>query len=204
MQCDYEIGIRMDRFTGCLLSLTALATIARPPVAAADLDASCCADLEERIAELEATTARKGNRKVSLMVSGQVNKAITAWDDGFEKDAYVVDNDFAQSRIRFQGKAEVAKGWEMGYWLEFGLDTASSDSVSQTDPDATAVGATAGIGGIELRPARWYIKSEQYGQLWVGARTTSTSGQTWAEPIPTPSFITTAGSSSAVQTVTWE
>ncbi len=27
---------------------------------------NCCADLEERVAELEATTARKGNRKVSL------------------------------------------------------------------------------------------------------------------------------------------
>jgi hypothetical protein len=29
---------------------------------AADLGGNCCADLEERIAELEATTARKGNR----------------------------------------------------------------------------------------------------------------------------------------------
>ena len=31
-------------------------------------------DLEERIAELEATTARKGNRKVSLTVSGWVGQ----------------------------------------------------------------------------------------------------------------------------------
>ena len=31
---------------------------------AADLGGDCCGDLEERIAELEATTARKGNRKV--------------------------------------------------------------------------------------------------------------------------------------------
>ena len=48
---------------------------------AADLGGNCCADLEERIAELEATTARKGNRKVSLTVSGwvaeQVNRAAT-------------------------------------------------------------------------------------------------------------------------------
>lgn len=40
------------------------------PTAAADLGGTCCADLEERIAELEATTARKGSRKVSLTVSG--------------------------------------------------------------------------------------------------------------------------------------
>ena len=46
------------------------------PVAAADLGGDCCADLEERIAELEATTARKGNRKVSLVVSGWVNEGV--------------------------------------------------------------------------------------------------------------------------------
>jgi hypothetical protein len=44
---------------------------------AADLGGNCCADLEERIAELEATTARKGNRKVSLTVSGWVNQQVT-------------------------------------------------------------------------------------------------------------------------------
>src|SRR6476620_1191680 len=43
---------------------------------AADLGGNCCADLEERVAELEATTARKGNRKVSLTVSGHVNEAV--------------------------------------------------------------------------------------------------------------------------------
>ena len=41
---------------------------------AADLGGNCCADLEERVAELEATTARKGNRKVSLEVSGHVHE----------------------------------------------------------------------------------------------------------------------------------
>ena len=45
------------------------------PASAADLGGDCCADLEERIAELEATTARKGNRKVKLEVSGLVNEA---------------------------------------------------------------------------------------------------------------------------------
>ena len=48
---------------------------------AADLGGNCCADLEERIAELEATTARKGNRKVSLTVSGWVGEQVMYWDD---------------------------------------------------------------------------------------------------------------------------
>ncbi len=34
------------------------------------------ADLEERVAELEASVARKGNRKVSLTISGEVSKAV--------------------------------------------------------------------------------------------------------------------------------
>ena len=49
---------------------------------AADLGGNCCADLEERIAELEATTARKGNRKVSLTISGWVAEQVMWWDDG--------------------------------------------------------------------------------------------------------------------------
>ena len=38
---------------------------------AGDLGGNCCADLEERVAELEAATVRKGNRKVSITVSVQ-------------------------------------------------------------------------------------------------------------------------------------
>ena len=48
--------------------------MAVPSAKAADLGGDCCADLEERVAELEATTARKGNRKMSLTVYGQVNR----------------------------------------------------------------------------------------------------------------------------------
>ena len=48
--------------------------VAMPSAKAADLGGDCCADLEERVAELEATTARKGNRKMSLTITGQVHR----------------------------------------------------------------------------------------------------------------------------------
>ena len=57
-------------------------------VRAADLGGNCCADLEERIAELEATTARKGNRKMSLTITGQVHRMVLWWDDGHSSKTY--------------------------------------------------------------------------------------------------------------------
>ena len=63
------------------------------PAKAADLGGDCCADLEERVAELEATTVRKGNKKVSVTLSGWVVKLGSWWDDGHETNFYVGDKD---------------------------------------------------------------------------------------------------------------
>ncbi|HRY07757.1 MAG TPA: porin, partial [Hyphomicrobiaceae bacterium] len=79
------------RTLSCAAALASFVAWTIPtPASAADLGGDCCADLEERIADLEATTARKGNRKVSLTVSGQVNHAVVFWDDGRENNVYVV------------------------------------------------------------------------------------------------------------------
>ena len=53
---------------------------------------NCCSDLEDRVADLEATTVRKGNKKVSVTLYGQVNKAVLWWDDHVESNTYSVDN----------------------------------------------------------------------------------------------------------------
>ena len=79
---------------------------------AADLGGNCCADLEERIAELEATTARKGNRKVSLTISGWVAEQVMWWDDGVEQNVYVggIGTTLA-SHFKFTGQATITPGW---------------------------------------------------------------------------------------------
>src|SRR6195256_6895002 len=91
--------------------------MAMPSAKAADLGGDCCADLEERVAELEATTARKGNRKMSLTITGQVNRMIMAWDDGHSRGIfYGIDNINSSSRFSLLGEAAATP------WLKFGFE----------------------------------------------------------------------------------
>lgn len=135
------------------------------PAAAADLGGNCCADLEERIAELEATTARKGNRKVSLTVSGWVNEAIFFWDDGVERNAYIGTNELEQSRFRFNGDAKINASWGAGFILEIGANGTGSKSFAQD---------TDGIGGVSVRKSAWFVKSKELGKVTVGLYDTAT------------------------------
>jgi len=88
------------------------------PAKAADLGGDCCADLEERVAELEATTVRKGNKKVSVTLSGWVVKVMDFWDDGHENNVYIGDKDTTlSSHFTLSGSAQIAPGWSAGYNL---------------------------------------------------------------------------------------
>jgi hypothetical protein len=140
---------------------------------AADLGGNCCADLEERIAELEATTARKGNRKVSLTVSGQVNEALIFWDDGVESNAYVVSNNNGRTRFRFVGDAKINADWSAGYLLEIGVRYANSGNRHQGTNRAGG-----DLNQIDIRHSAWWIESKQLGRLWVGETSTASDGIT--------------------------
>lgn len=131
---------------------------------AADLGGDCCADLEERVAILEATTARKGNRKVSLKISGWVNQALLVWDDGHTSDAYVVDNVHAQTRFRFTGSARINSDWSAGYEIEMNPASEFSIVLNQNQDDA-------GL-GLLLATSNWWIASKQFGKVTVGQQAT--------------------------------
>jgi predicted porin len=141
---------------------------------AADLGGDCCADLEERVAELEATTARKGNRKVSLTISGWVNEAVFAWDDGTERNVYVGTNSLEQSRFKFAGEAKIDKDWSAGYTIEIGLNGEPSNQWDQTTPGSTSSTATSQAYSLIVRKSYWFLKSKTYGQVSVGQNGTAT------------------------------
>lgn len=133
---------------------------------AADLGGNCCADLEERIAELEATTARKGNRKVSLTVTGWVNEALFFWDDGVEKNVYEGTNDLERTRVQFTGKAKITSDLSAGYRLELGFRGQNSGKFDQD--------SQANVGTADVRHSSWYIESASLGKLTVGQTGTAT------------------------------
>jgi predicted porin len=128
---------------------------------AADLGGNCCADLEERIAELEATTARKGNRKVSLTVSGWVAQQAMWWDDGTEQNVYIMDiGSTIASHFKFTGQATISPGWYAGYVLHIEAVSTNSLGVSQVTDDAGS--------GVSVLQSFWFIKSDHLGKLSVG------------------------------------
>jgi predicted porin len=155
MKMGYKPGI-------AIFAVLAAAGWGAMPATAADLGGDCCADLEERIAELEATTARKGNRKVKLEVSGHVNEMLLFWDDGVESNAGVYTNDDSRTRFRFKGSAKISDDLKAGYLLEIGVRGANSKRFTQDDPSAFEES------GLDVRHSAWYLESKTFGAVWVG------------------------------------
>ncbi len=138
------------------------ASMAWTPAHAADLGGDCCADLEERVAELEATTARKGNRRVSLTVSGQVNELVYWWDNGEESNVYQAGNSFSSSRFRFTGNATISSDWSAGYLIE--VETYGAKASDQGADDDDGINSNF----LNLRHSAWYLQSRTLGKVSVG------------------------------------
>ena len=189
---------------GLLKSASAVAIIAAAglfgasPAKAADLGGDCCADLEERVAELEATTMRKGNRKVSLTVSGYVSSHVMYWNDGTQNDVYIGDGGAYGSRFRFVGEAKINPQLSAGFLYEFqsnanvlgsfnqlnggdnvgntgatgnaGLNYAGCGSVSGT----TTINSTNSVGCPVMRDATVWLKHSQLGMVKIGHGSTAT------------------------------
>lgn len=154
--------------TSRLTIAAAAAAFASSGAMAADLGGNCCADLEERVAELEATTARKGNRKVSLEVSGHVHESILLWDDGFDSGAYIATSNYSRTRFRFKGSAKINSDWSAGFLIEFGLrktgNTSGMDQLQNND------------GGLDIRHQALYVKSKHMGTVWLGHTSLAVDG----------------------------
>jgi predicted porin len=155
---------------------------------AADLGSDCCADLEERVAELEATTVRKGNTKVSVTFYGKVNKAVLFWDDGAIEDVYVVDSSYESTRFGILGSAKIGGDWSAGFRLEVEDRVAASQRVSQFD--------AGNVEGPSLR-TRWssmYLNNLRWGELRWGTTATPKYDITKDTNVFVPNLLDTTSS----------
>src|SRR5262245_5921658 len=156
--------------------------VAMPSAKAADLGGDCCADLEERVAELEATTARKGNRKMSLTITGQVHRTIIGWDDGKSRDVYyALDNTMNSSRFSILGAAKVTPNVSMGFEIQLEIEAGGTASkVNQFDEDGKVGTQINGLAAAsfnagntdsyfgDARRAAWWIEDKNLGKVIVG------------------------------------
>ena len=154
--------------TSRLTIATAFAAFATTGAMAADLGGNCCSDLEERVAELEATTVRKGNRKVSLQVSGHVHEGLFIFDDGQDSGAYVATPNYSRTRFRMKGSAKINSDVSAGFLIEIGMrQTGNSSAFDQTANPSS---------GLDVRHQALYLKSKSLGTITVGHTSQAVDG----------------------------
>ncbi len=144
--------------------------LALTPAMAADLGGDCCADLEERVADLEATTARKGNRKVSLKISGWVARDIGWLEDGNgNSEFYSAGHGPSRSRVWFTGSAKMSANWTAGYKLRFRAAGGLSGAITQA-------GVNDNTRTTNVDENYVYLKNAQLGTIIAGFAYAPTDG----------------------------
>ena len=128
---------------------------------AADLGGDCCTDLEERVAELEAVTAKKKKGKLEVSVTGVVHRAVLIWDDGNMRRINLVDPAVDSTGIAFEGGAKIGNGWKAGYKFKFDTNLVGSDDNNQlsrmTEPEL-----------FKIDRSYVYIEQEKLGNVAIG------------------------------------
>jgi len=142
------------------------------PASAADLGGNSRADLEERIAELEATTVRKGTRKVSVTLSGFVAHNVMWWDDGTQRDMYIGDGGNYGSRFRFVGTAKINADWTAGFLYEFGIRNNDLAAMNQLNGGDDL--GFPGDAGALLRDTTVWMEHKTLGRVKIGHGSTAT------------------------------
>jgi hypothetical protein len=115
-------------------------------------------------------TVTSGEEKVSLSLSGQVNRGILFVDDGTNSEVFHVDNDNSSTRFRMVGKARVTDDISLGTEIEVQMESNSTGDVNQESDN--------GVGGTSFteRKLEFYADSKRFGRAWVGQGSTASDG----------------------------
>ena len=109
-----------------------------------------------------------GGDKIRLAISGQVNRAVNIVDDGKDTEAYFVDNDNSESRVRFDGSARATEDLTLGSRIELTIAPNKAGGVSQVDKDTNNV--------FDQRITEVFLDSQRFGKLSLGKGHTASYG----------------------------
>ena len=104
----------------------------------------------------------------TLEISGQINRALMAADDGDETTLLNVDNNNSSSRIRFIAESTNDGPLTAGAAYEAEFKVNNSASISQEEGSENSTEA------FEARRAEIYLKHDHLGTLWLGQGDTAT------------------------------
>lgn len=115
-----------------------------------------------------AKVVTSGEDKVKLAISGQINRAMSIADDGDKTDAYFVDSDASNTKVRFVGTALINDDLTMGGKLEVAFAPNESGDVNQNSQESGDFS--------DQRYADLTLTSKRYGMLYLGKGDTSSNG----------------------------
>ncbi|MDJ0610961.1 MAG: hypothetical protein QNJ67_18450 [Kiloniellales bacterium] len=98
--------------------------------------------------------------KIKLAISGQINRAINVVGDGRDTDAYFVDNDVSNSRVRFVGTGNITPETLLGTRMEIAFSPNNSSDVSQSEESPDDF--------IDVRKVEAFARNDSYGQIQFG------------------------------------
>ena len=144
----------------------------------------------EKIAEAAeprapAKMVKSGKDKVSLSVSGQVNRMLLYASDGRDSRVFHADNDQSSTRVRFKGKAKLDDEWSAGATFEAELESNSSGKVKIDENIEKDV-------SLKERKLELFFKSRRLGKLSLGQGSTASDGSV-EEDLSGTGVITSAG-----------
>lgn len=113
----------------------------------------------------DAPVVTSGNERVTLAISGQINRAINVANDGSSTKGYFVDNDASNSRIRFVGTGRASDDVQLGSRIELAIAPNESSQVSQSNEDSGDF--------FDQRYVEIWAESERFGMLSLGKGSTA-------------------------------
>jgi len=116
-------------------------------------------------APTEKVVTSSGGERVKLAISGQVNRAVNIVDDGKDTEAYFVDNDNSESRVRFVGTARATDDLTIGSKIELAIAPNKAGEVDQNNQETNNV--------FDQRWTEVSLDSKRFGKLSLGKGATA-------------------------------